>query len=73
MSTRKCIATKIPGGTADPAASIAQSLRLLDLGYVDLWLVHSPHGGKETRLKIWKALLNAKAEGKAHDIGVSNL
>ncbi|KAI0826361.1 Aldo/keto reductase [Irpex lacteus] len=66
------VTTKIPGGTADPSSSIAQSLKLLDLGYVNLWLVHSPHGGKETRLKIWKALLDAKAQGKAHDVGVSN-
>ncbi|KAI0088896.1 Aldo/keto reductase [Irpex rosettiformis] len=66
------VTTKIPGGTTDPAASIEKSLKNFDLGYVDLWLIHSPHGGKETRLKLWKTLLQAKAQGRAHDIGVSN-
>ncbi|KAI0088895.1 Aldo/keto reductase [Irpex rosettiformis] len=66
------VTTKIMGGTAAPTASIKASLERLDLGYVDLYLIHSPHGGKETRLKIWRALLEAKAQGKARDVGVSN-
>ncbi|KAI0694519.1 Aldo/keto reductase [Cytidiella melzeri] len=66
------VTTKILGGAADPATSIQKSLARLDLGYVDLYLIHSPHGGKESRLKIWKALLDAKAQGKIRDVGVSN-
>lgn len=35
--------------------------------------MHSAHGGKECRLNIYKTLIEAKAQGKARDIGVSNL
>ena len=41
-------------------------------GYIDLYLIHSAHGGKEHRLKFWKALIDGKASGLLRDIGVSN-
>lgn len=41
-------------------------------GYVDLFLIHSPNGGKESRRLMWLALEKAKQAGKVRDIGVSN-
>ncbi|EOA80913.1 hypothetical protein ACJQWK_09977 [Exserohilum turcicum] len=41
-------------------------------GYADLFLVHSPNGGKEARKLMWLALRRAKDEGKVREIGVSN-
>ena len=41
-------------------------------GYVDLFLLHSPYGGREGRLGAWKALVEAVNEGKIRSIGVSN-
>lgn len=41
-------------------------------GYADLFLIHSPNGGKEARKTMWLALKKAKQQGKVRDIGVSN-
>lgn len=44
-------------------------------GYVDLFLVHTPYGGKHAqreRKEMWLALERAFEEGKAKAIGVSN-
>ena len=49
---------------------IARSLRKLDLGYIDLYLIHQPYGDVAG---AWKAMEEAKAEGKIHSIGVSNM
>ena len=51
--------------------SMEKSLRNLDLDYVDLYLIHSPHA-KSGRLEQWKALLELQEQGKAINIGVSN-
>ncbi|EIW77499.1 Aldo keto reductase [Coniophora puteana RWD-64-598 SS2] len=40
--------------------------------YYDLFLLHSPHGGKEKRLKGWRGLLEAKRKGLVRSVGVSN-
>ncbi|MCJ1478681.1 hypothetical protein MMC13_007362 [Lambiella insularis] len=41
-------------------------------GYVDLFLIHSPSGGKEKRREMWLALERLLEEGRARSIGVSN-
>lgn len=48
-----------------------ESLARLGLDHVDLYLIHSPHGGIE-RLGQWKALQKLKTSGKARAVGVSN-
>ncbi len=49
---------------------IVRSLRKFNLGYIDLYLVHQPYGDVEG---AWKAMEEAKAEGKVKSIGVSNM
>lgn len=51
-------------------AGIARSMRKLDCGWIDLYLVHQPYGDVSG---AWKAMEEAKAEGKIHSIGVSNM
>ncbi|MCJ1400133.1 hypothetical protein MMC11_003337 [Xylographa trunciseda] len=41
-------------------------------GFVDLFLIHSPSGGKQKRKEMWVALEKLLEEGKARSIGVSN-
>ena len=47
-----------------------ESLRNLDLDYVDLYLIHWPVPG--TRKETWRALEKIHKEGRAKAIGVSN-
>lgn len=42
------------------------------MGYIDLYLVHSPIGGPRRRLESWNAILEAQTEGKIKSVGVSN-
>lgn len=41
-------------------------------GYIDLYLIHAPFGGREARLGAWKAMAQAQKEGKVRSLGVSN-
>lgn len=41
-------------------------------GYVDLYLIHLPGVGRDTREELWKVLERVHKEGKAKAIGVSN-
>lgn len=52
--------------------AIKGSIKRTKLGYVDLYLLHTPSGGKETRLECWRALEDALSEGEVKSIGVSN-
>lgn len=53
-------------------ASIKQSVKTCGLGYIDLFLLHSPYGGKAARLESWKAVEDAITEGEVKIGGVSN-
>lgn len=66
--------TKLRANKGIPAATraINQSLKDSGLGYIDLYLIHSPLGGPERRLESWKAALEAQKEGIIKSIGVSN-
>lgn len=49
---------------------IETSLAKLGLDYMDLYLIHQPYGDVPG---AWKAMEDAKAEGKIRSIGVSNM
>lgn len=52
--------------------SIKESIRASGLGYIDLFLIHSPYGGKTKRLECWRALEDAYADNEIRAAGVSN-
>ena len=54
------------------AKCVDESLKRAALDYIDLYLLHSPYGGKSGRLGAWKALTEAVEAGKVKSIGVSN-
>jgi diketogulonate reductase-like aldo/keto reductase len=67
--------TKIPPkdmSYANSKTHIDNTLKLTGFDYVDLYLLHSPYGGRENRLGAWKALVEGVQEGKIRSIGVSN-
>ncbi|KAH7921348.1 Aldo/keto reductase [Leucogyrophana mollusca] len=53
-------------------AAVKDSIKNLGYAYYDLYLTHSPLGGKDLRLAAYKALLDAKAAGLIRSVGVSN-
>jgi len=57
-------------GFQETLAAFDRSQRALDVGVVDLYLVHWPVSGK--RLETWKALLHLQRDGRCRSIGVSN-
>ncbi len=52
--------------------SISQSVKECGLGYIDLFLLHSPYGGKQRRLQSWRAVEDAINDGEVRIGGVSN-
>lgn len=61
--------------------SIAQSLKTLDIDYIDLMIIHAPQPWEKWRTnsryftenkEVWRALEEAYKEGKIRAIGVSN-
>jgi diketogulonate reductase-like aldo/keto reductase len=66
--------TKIPPkemGYDSAKQHIDNSLKETGFEYVDLYLLHSPYGGKEARIGAWKALVEGVEAGKIRSIGVS--
>ena len=66
--------SKLASNTSYDAArkSIKQSVKQSGLGYIDLFLLHSPYGGKIKRLECWKAVEDAIEDGEVKSGGVSN-
>lgn len=63
------VATKLyPDQYSDPEAAIEECLRKLDIGYIDLMLLHHP--GTDD-VKAYKAMEKYVAAGKIRSIGVS--
>ncbi|KAF8589912.1 Aldo/keto reductase [Ramaria rubella] len=52
--------------------ALAKSLRDSGLEYIDLYLLHSPIGGKQMRRESWEAVVEAKKAGQIRSVGVSN-
>ncbi len=48
------------------------SLKKFGFNYIDLMLIHSAMSDKQHRLDTWRALIEAKKQGKLRAIGVSN-
>ena len=66
------LTTKLPSSRADrERATLAASLRALGTDHVDLWLVHWPPPGRKL-CHVWQEFLNARNEGRARAVGVSN-
>ncbi len=65
------VITKIYPGEQykDPEKAIQDALDKLDIGYIDMMLLHHP-GDNDTA--AYKAMEQAVAEGKIHSIGLSN-
>jgi diketogulonate reductase-like aldo/keto reductase len=66
------VTTKCPG--RDPGSArdtLEQSLELLGTDHVDLWLVHWPEESV-SQVDVWAAFVQAREDGLATDIGVSN-
>jgi 2,5-diketo-D-gluconate reductase A len=49
-----------------------QSLSLMGLDYVDLYLIHWPAPKQDRYVETWKALLQLRKEGRVRSVGVSN-
>jgi diketogulonate reductase-like aldo/keto reductase len=66
------ITTKCPPERAGhELKTLDESLSLLGMEFVDLWLVHWPPGG-QARPEAWGQFVVAQKKGKARAIGVSN-
>jgi diketogulonate reductase-like aldo/keto reductase len=52
--------------------AIKRSVKDCGLGYIDLFLLHSPYGGKKARLESWRAVEDAINDGEVKIGGVSN-
>jgi 2,5-diketo-D-gluconate reductase A len=56
----------------DALAAFAETLTTLDIGYVDLFLVHWPLPTVTDFVETWKAMEEIYASGRARAVGVSN-
>ena len=64
------VITKLyPDQFSDPDAAIEEALAKLNIGYIDMMLLHHPSDGD---VEAYHAMENAVAEGKIHSIGLSN-
>lgn len=64
------VITKLyPDQFSDPDAAIDEAMEKLDIGYIDMMLLHHPGTGDVT---AYKAMEQAVADGKIRSIGLSN-
>lgn len=64
------VITKLyPNQFSEPEKAIERALEKLDIGYIDMMLLHHP-GTND--VKAYKAMEKAVVEGKIHSIGLSN-
>lgn len=64
------VTTKCPADRAASARTVLEeSLSMLGLDAVDLWLVHWPPNDP---VALWEVFVQAQADGLARDVGVSN-
>ena len=69
------VTTKIAGGDQGRGSTrrgLEESLRRLDMDYVDLVLIHWPNPSRGLYVDTWLDLVEAREEGLARHIGVSN-
>jgi len=69
------ITTKLPGrhhGFDETIASLGESLRRLDLDWVDLYLIHWPLPRIDKFVDSWRAMIRLRERGLVRSIGVSN-
>ncbi len=72
------IVSKIPqdkafsGSDERVVQTVESSLKALDIGYIDLYLIHFPLDSDEENLRVWRVLERYVNVGKIRSIGVSN-
>jgi diketogulonate reductase-like aldo/keto reductase len=69
------ITTKCPNpdhGYEQARAAAHASLERLDLGPIDLYLIHWPVPSRDLYVETWRAFIDLAAEGVVRSIGVSN-
>ena len=67
------VTTKCPPDRADRALdTLRESLEKLQTDHVDLWLIHWPADADDDSVALWRTFLEAREQGLARDIGVSN-
>lgn len=59
-------------GYQESLKAIDESLKRLDLGYIDMLLIHWPCPAQNLYLETWKAFEKVLADGLVKNIGVSN-
>ena len=66
------LTTKCPPDNAGRELdTLRESLKLLQTDHVDLWLIHWPGAGA-VNTDLWRAFIEARDDGLAREIGVSN-